>query len=283
MQKELEQYKTWLLANSRSKNTIRSYLHYVEVFLSTIGYFDNYIFTEEKLNNYFAELKTKTIEQATFNFILSAVKSFLVFKGLNIRTPYRKAPTNKEVQFIDEKIFHNVIIPFVDQNFNDALRVKTALYCLFYTGLRIKELISLHRKDFNFDRNLLIANATKQNWERPIAILDKLKKYLVIYFQSEAEEENCFNLSTSRVDVMFQVLRVNLPELKIHPHKFRASFACYCYGVLKLDILTIQKLLGHQSIITTMRYVKPLLTNEMVNMMLQKEKEHTQKKGGNHV
>ena len=278
MQTPLDQYKTWLIANSRSKNTVRCYMHYVKDFLLAISYSDQLVIDENLINNYFAKLKEKTTEQATFNFHLSSVKNFLLFKNIDVRTPKRKLPTNKEVQFLSEQTFLETVVPFLETNFSDSLRLLAAFYCLFYTGVRVNELISLRRGNINFDRNLLIANATKQNWERPIAILDKLKKRLILYFQSEAEDINCFNLTNAHVDMVFAQLRVNFPELNIHPHKFRASFACYCYSVLKLDSMEIQKLLGHQSILTTLRYLKPLITDQMVNKMLLREKELIQNK-----
>lgn len=72
-------------------------------------------------------------------------------------------------------------------------KFKTLLYLLYYTGLRKKELLNLKRHNFDLENNRLFI--TFQNNIRTLFYPEKIKEYLIQYFEKEPEEKNAFNIT----------------------------------------------------------------------------------------
>jgi site-specific recombinase XerD len=132
---------------------------------------------------------------------------------------------------------------------------------MFYTGLRLGEIISLHRKDFDFEKKEFKLFMSKTKKERIMFFTEKVEKALQEYFTSDPETLNAFNLSYNAVRYIVFKLAGEITDVHVHPHLFRHSFAI---SLLRngVDISVVSKLLGHSNITTTQRYLG-LYTEEL--------------------
>nr|CAG8598785.1 3065_t:CDS:1 [Entrophospora candida] len=123
---------------------------------------------------------------------------------------------------------------------------------LFYTGIRISELLNIRHCDYQ-NRSLRIHG--KGNKVRFIFVPDFLTKYFngssVFLFQSI----NSKKLGVNRIRIMIY-LKAKKAGLNKHisPHTFRRSFATLLNNK-EVKLTTIQKLLGHSNINTTTDYI----------------------------
>jgi site-specific recombinase XerD len=137
------------------------------------------------------------------------------------------------------------------------------LELLYATGIRRAELVGINLTDLDLERQT-IRVVGKGNKERIVyfhgAAADALKRYLLkrppaldgALFVSKRNQR----LSYPQVGNIFRLYaRLSGLEGKITPHTLRHSFATHLLqrGV---DISTVMKLLGHESIVTTQIYTK---------------------------
>lgn len=139
------------------------------------------------------------------------------------------------------------------------------LEMLYATGCRVGELVSIKVSDIDFGRrNILILG--KGNKERYVTYgeycEDALKKYL---------QDGYLSLNKNHLDVLFlnnnggaltergvryildRIIKQTSINKSISPHMIRHSFATHLLNE-GCDLLTVQKLLGHESIKATQIY-----------------------------
>jgi integrase/recombinase XerD len=254
MEALIEQFKTWLIANSMKPNTIRSYTSHVRAFFAITKLTDVHNIPEQVVNEYFAKMK-ESKKQTTVNSHISALDQFLNFQKVTLRLPNTKTPPKKVVVVVPESDFLNEICPVVDLEFRNPLRHKAMFGFLYYCGLRIMDAAKVKREQFNLKEHYFLANIEKQTMEMKITIPESYMPLLIKYFASEAQENNAFNMSGYQMDRAFKKLKALLPHLKLHPHKFRKSCATNAKK-LGMSIDEIQAMLGHKSILTTQIYVE---------------------------
>jgi site-specific recombinase XerD len=264
-------FRTWLIANSRAKNTVLAYIAHIQAFFNKTGIKDVSEINSKLINEYIASMKG-TSSQQTCNNHISAIKSLLDFKDILIRVPKTKRPTRKVVKFVSEEEFNNIILPMVDREFLEPLKTKAVLSFLYYAGLRKEDVALVKRNQINLDENYATVYITKQNIEKniliPIRLIDILRKYFI----SEAEDFNAFNMTSGAIQHIFTKLRWMLPELHLHPHKFRKSYATNAYK-MGMTLEQVQKMMGHKDIATTQIYVQEADEEELRKQYLQLEKE----------
>jgi integrase len=153
----------------------------------------------------------------------------------------------------------------------DLVIVTLLLYC----GLRRGELISLQLKDINIYSGVLtIRGETSKSGRTRILplhpiLLTNLKEYILERKQRNIGTEFLL-ISTTRAHsaltkngLRHWEKRVNMISgVKFHLHRFRHSFAT---NLAKKDvsIVKIQKLLGHNSLMMTERYVRSLVSEDL--------------------
>jgi len=87
----------------------------------------------------------------------------------------------------------------------------------------------------------------------------RIKKILIEYFNSEPEKTNAFNIGKYSIFDIFKTLKLYFQDINIRPHLFRHSFATHLLRK-GIDISIVSKLLGHNDIKTTMRYLQTNIT-----------------------
>lgn len=132
------------------------------------------------------------------------------------------------------------------------------------TGMRVSELIGLNWTDINFETET-IRVIGKGNKERLIPIAGPLQPLLIEYRQLSREGALFQNGKGKRIAVrtVQHVLKGHIDRLKpylpflsykqVTPHKLRHTFATRL-AMSGIDVLTIQQLLGHESVATTQVY-----------------------------
>jgi len=142
-----------------------------------------------------------------------------------------------------------------------------------YTGMRKKQLLSLKIQDIKIYEGVINIDGSnnKNHMSHIIPISTKLKPYLIELIdkhkqKSSLETDQIFNInlfkenklivkdmSIFQVDAIFKKLTEHI-NFKVNPHRFRHTVAT---TILKNsnNIYLAQKILGHQSIKTTMHYI----------------------------
>ncbi|HBF32943.1 TPA: hypothetical protein DDW35_00120 [Candidatus Sumerlaeota bacterium] len=144
-----------------------------------------------------------------------------------------------------------------------ALRDYAILALFSFTGVRLSELIGLDLPDLDFERKTIRVMG-KGSKERMIplneTVIQALQAWLSMRPQTPGEESVFLNRSNKRfsargVEFLVEryVKRAGITKRKISPHKLRHTFATLLH-VNGVDILEIQALLGHSSILSTQIY-----------------------------
>jgi len=245
----LEQYKNWLTVNGRSKSTTINYLLRIQKILKNIS-IDN--LSEDTISSYLLNIKDK-YKPSTVNGYRDTLDSFIKFLKKDIKLPEHLKIPQILPKYIDEKDFLKNIIPEIDNVFRNKLKIKTLFYFMYYTGIRVSEIDYLKRDNFNFENRTVKIFIPKTNEERIVIYTELVRDFLKVYFGSEPERLNAFNLRSSTVKTVFARLKKRM-NIDLHPHSFRHGYATMC---LKkgINLAIISKLLGHKSITTTMRYL----------------------------
>ncbi len=139
------------------------------------------------------------------------------------------------------------------------------LEMLYATGVRVGELVNIKLKDMNEEeRTILILG--KGNKERIVHYGEYAKDILEIYLKDGYPKINKNNLEylfinnkgtklTERGirDILNRIIKKTTLHKKISPHMLRHTFATHLLNE-GCDILSVQKLLGHESIDATQIY-----------------------------
>jgi integrase len=245
------QYKNYLGLQGQSDNTIRVYISRIEYLLSKISVEQ---LSTDNINNFLLEIK-KEKSVSTLNGYLNAIKSFLQFLKKDISLPNNFKTDKKLSKYFTEEYLEKEIISTINsRGDDDILKLKAIIYFLFYSGIRIGEIDFIKRENFTLEKNIVKIYVPKTKEERIAVYTDKAKEAMKLYFDSEVEITNAFNISASGIQSKFRRLKEEFEDINFHPHLFRHSFAMYCLKI-GMDISEVSKLLGHHSLNTTMRYI----------------------------
>ena len=142
------------------------------------------------------------------------------------------------------------------------LRDKTLFFFLYYSGVRVGELVNVRTKDLDFESGFIKIIKGKGNRFRKIPLHDRLKGQLEKYLAGAAElagEYLFCNRKGKRISTDYvhhiigeYALKAGLKS-RVTPHMLRHSFATHLYRE-NVDIKTLGKLLGHAEIRTTTVY-----------------------------
>lgn len=139
---------------------------------------------------------------------------------------------------------------------------RQAMFELFLSsGLRVSELIGLKIENVDFDECKAIVLG-KGNKERIVYFSEKAKNYIQQYLSLRNDDNSHVFIGRNNKTRIKHISSVeqSIRELgrevgvEAHPHKFRRTF---CTNMIKkgMPIDQVQKLMGHESIETTLRYL----------------------------
>lgn len=141
----------------------------------------------------------------------------------------------------------------------DYRRDRALIEFLLTTGCRVSEIIGIDLKNINFLKGECIVHG-KGNKERKVYISDKANYYLQEYimnrkYASDILFTNRFGKRWSKqsIEKIVKSIAKKAGVENAHPHRFRRTFATNALNK-GMPVQSLQKILGHQSLDTTMRY-----------------------------
>ncbi|MBI4453902.1 tyrosine-type recombinase/integrase [Candidatus Woesearchaeota archaeon] len=144
--------------------------------------------------------------------------------------------------------------------FNVILNLKHRflLMILYYTGIRLNEVVNLQWEDFDFERKIIHLKVTKGTKDRIIFLHKNIEDLIQNFglrkegsvFQSNLGKK--YSLRSVQMIVRHAAKKAGILK-KVTPHTLRHSFATHLLEA-GADIRHIQKLLGHANLQTTQIY-----------------------------
>lgn len=290
MFKEYDEYFETLKVD-KSVHTVRAYTHILKCF---VEYFkvesldDIRRITDGDIQSYLNFLASKTTAKNKDTAKSSANSHYRIIKAfLNWLVKHKYLDTAPLAQVRRYKEAKKIATIFTKEE-RDAIILATKkrpnlqmmMAVLFYTGLRREEATNVKLLDIN---NGILKIHGKGNKERELPltpfILDMINNYLA---NRKAQSEYLFismrgyhqitpGSLLARVKTACKMAGIDEDKIKkIGAHSIRRSFACN----LLLDgwsTFAIQKALGHESILTTEKYIEPAKSLAATKALLNQE------------
>ena len=254
---EIIEFDKWLNQKRNLADNSRSeYTRRLKKFFEWLG--DSSI-TEAAILDYLDSLKKDGMSDKTINCYRDAISAYIKFRGLNIeKPPIRKLVENLPDVIEDEKLFENIIIPQADEIFKrKRCKAKALLYLFHDSGLRPSSVVALKRENFHLGKNMGICLNVKVKKQQFFYFTNKAAVALEIYFDSDEEKKNAFNISRSGIARMFSILKKSdkLKHINLRPCLFRHTVASKLLND-GLSDKEVQEFLCHSSSASMGRYVK---------------------------
>jgi integrase/recombinase XerD len=260
------------------RNDLRYFMSYLVENYNCTPYLDDV--TSEDISEYLYYLKEELdYKDASRKRKLASLRSFYKYCHRKQFCSYNVAADIEPVKLKQtEKMYLSEIEVQTIVDVVEHPLIKLAIQTLYYTGLRISECINLTLADVHFEKNYIHVINGKGGKDRIIPMSQKLKKLLLDYkenWRPEVTSSSFFcTAKTGGLSRMYvnKVLCKALDKLgwsqEITAHTFRHSFAS---NLVKneVNIVKIQKLLGHTSLVTTSVYTHTKLSEleEAVNSL----------------
>ena len=266
------------LEKGLSENTCHSYEndlhHYLKYIESTFSVAEPAGIDLRHIERYLEELMALGLEASTLARNISSIRSyhaFLIAEGWAEANPAELVELPKQTRRLPEVLTVEEVERILDEPDRKTpvgLRDRAILECLYATGMRVSELVSLTRQQLVSELQL-VRVIGKGSKERLIPIgkpaLQSLSEYLKsarpLFTRINKETDDKLFLNQrggplSRMGV-YNIVRKTAKDAgikkKVYPHIFRHSFATHLLEG-GADLRDVQEMLGHVSIITTEIY-----------------------------
>ena len=248
LMKKHSRYLEWLKDKNLSQNTITSYLN-------ALKGLPPQLITQNVKEHFKANLKK--YEASTLKVRKYALNSYLKFKKLKIEWEKiaRLIPSVQRKFFdtITEKELALLKQTKVEKSPAIHQRNNLLLDFLFYSGVRINELINIKHQDWQGNQLKIHGKGNKVRYIF-------LPEFLIKYLDPNNPDYLFLNQRGNQIKAEYirWLLKTRTAKAqikkKITPHTFRRSFATLLYQK-GAQLMTIQRLLGHASVQTTEGYI----------------------------
>lgn len=256
-------------------NTLNAYLDDINQYTKSLKSILPQHATTEDIEAYLTELKEKGCHPRTLARKISCIREFYKFlqseniiaenPAMRLRTPKvgRSLPsflTAQEIKKICEAAPKG-------KNFSFA-RMSIVIKLMYFSGLRISEVIALPENAINFDMHQILIYG-KGSKERVVPVTKEVIKDILEYLKIREQflgnrkskwlfpSFKALSGHITRAGIFKQLKKAaesaGLDEKKVHPHILRHSFATRLVNN-NVDLRSIQKMLGHENIVTTEIY-----------------------------
>lgn len=251
MQGLLTKLKNELETRNYSKQSIKSYVYYVEKYLDAVK--------SKGINEHsakeFLRIQLESKNPATVSLISSAIQFFFK-KVLNQEIYFVKPKKNKTIPDI---LTFEEVRKLIDATKNQKHTLIIKL--LYGTGLRVSEVIQLKKSEINFEEALIKVHLGKGKKDRfvklPESVIEELRNFSNMgdsIYLFESQKGGKLSIKTIQLILSKNAQKAGIKK-RVYPHLLRHSFATHLLEQ-GTDLRIIQKLLGHSSIKTTQRYTQ---------------------------
>lgn len=195
---------------------------------------------------------------ASDRHVYSSFFGWLTAEGLIKENPVRNLPPVKVPKLL--KIPYSDVELIKISEAATKLRDRAIVEFLHATGCRIEETCRLNREDIDFVNKKIVVFG-KGSKERTVFLNDIAALFLQRYFDSRTDDNPAIFVGRGKGRLNPGNVRKALKKIEmisgvenVHPHRFRRTLAT---ELIKkgMPIQEVQKILGHEKIETTMRYV----------------------------
>ena len=227
----------------------------------TVKYYDSTIrnAVDKIEDDYQVTSKISKVTVDNIRRILSSFFSWLEDEDYIVKSPVRRIHKVKSCKTVKETYTDEDLELMRDEC--DGIRDLAIIDILASTGMRVGELVKLNKKDIDFQNRECIVLG-KGNKQRKVYFDARTKLHLQKYIDSRTDDNEALfvslqkphnRLQISGVEIRLRELGAKLNIDKVHPHRFRRTLATAAIDK-GMPIEQVQKLLGHQSIDTTLQY-----------------------------
>lgn len=291
-----------LRAAKKSYTTMSAYINYVKEFM-------HYVTNNNPTEKFYKEITSEDVERYLISLETMEVNGQIVRTGDSIQAakwsalntffeflvnkkeylnanPMKKTErpvinTDHEVTYLTQDEIANLLKAIDDEkSMVMAARDRTIICLMLSTGLRVSAVTNINIEDINFDRNVIQVIEKRQK-TREISFGEQTKELLKTWietrnrFFSDADTTALFVSKQKQRITRQAVLNLvkkyaDIAGIKknISPHKLRST-AATSLAASGCHIQTIKKIMGHESISTTQRYIAVLEKDkaEAVNIL----------------
>lgn len=213
--------------------------------------------TESEVEDYLFILKKKKAAESFFKHTIYGLRFLYRAEGmpaLALRLPALRPRQIFPVVLNRSEVMEMLSAPLL-------LKHRVLIAVLYGCGLRCMEVRKLQICDIDFERNLIHVRQSKGGKDRCVPIGQHLGFELKNYLERDRPVKWLFNgkdfkdFSEKAIQRAVRVAQTKTAiTKKVTPHTFRHTYATHLLEQ-GIDIVTIQKLLGHSYIQTTMIYL----------------------------
>lgn len=251
------------------KWVVKNFLEYVKVPLEQVN--------KDHFKKYMLSLLDKKLTTSSINMYTATLR-FLGGVCLDLGScasiiPARKA-VHQMIQVLSKAEVRKILSGC------RAIKERAILTLIYAAGLRSAEAANLKVEDLDGQRMLIHIRQGKGNKDRIVPFPHELRDFLREYYRQVRpkvwlfeNEEGTGPMKTGAIARIWRIAKKSLGAKKIKGvHTLRHCFATHLLES-GLDIRTLQVLLGHTSIMTTVRYLKVTSTmtqsaNEKMDALL---------------
>lgn len=143
----------------------------------------------------------------------------------------------------------------------NSSRDRAIVEILLSSGVRCSELCQLDVSDIDFQSLEILIRDGKGGKQRKVYINEVAAHHIKIYLEERKDDDLYMFASRKHCRITPTGIRFILKTVEkesgvknVHPHRFRRTFATNCIKK-KMDIRTLQMIMGHTDISTTMGYI----------------------------
>ena len=278
-------YNTDMQIRNLSKQTITNYINSLKLFSK---YLEDMNITEiEEVNGsiikqYIYFLKNSGKKPTYINTTIKKLKAFYSYLNLdfevdNVMSKIKQLATEKSVVKTFDLEYAKVISKPTGNNYL-SIGNDTIITLLLETGIRVGELVNIKIEDISLQNILIHGKGAKQR-QVPIskALRRRLNKYLSVRntFLENKNVDNDYLLLSSRLQQISLITvekmikkrcgKMNLPYYSAHKYRHFFTRQLLINGI---DVYTVSKILGHESVEITQQYLNGLNIEKMFPKVL---------------
>ena len=256
------------LRRGLSHRTITTYVFCLKQFFKKYRKDPKYV-TKADIHEYLDGLIEKEAAGNTINVHHSALTFFfeeILHKRLLIHIKYSKTPKTLPTVLIQEETTQ---LFMAITNKKHQLMIKL----MYGAGLRVSEIVNLRVNDLDLQRGYGWVRKGKGNKDRMFVVPDSLLEELKSHMISDNLQDHNYlfygrkgnHIHTRSVqEIVKKAAKRAGIKKNVHPHTLRHSFATHLIEN-GYDVASVQSLLGHNSMGTTMRYLH-MAPSKMINV-----------------